>query len=143
MDQELVDLREQIQHLQAQNEQLRRGHPPSSSSAPNQTTPASTDANSSSPVSFSRVLYVPRERKCPRFYGNMDSTITIENWTEEAKVCIDGRGWFDKEKVMFLLDHLGGEARMEIKLRPLANRQTPESVFDILRDLYGRKQTFV
>lgn len=32
---------------------------------------------------------------------------------------------------------------MEIKLRPPAARETPESVFDILRDLYGGKQTFV
>lgn len=32
---------------------------------------------------------------------------------------------------------------MEIKLRPPATRETPESVLDILRDLYGGKQTFV
>nr|XP_055035571.1 uncharacterized protein LOC129423357 [Misgurnus anguillicaudatus] len=143
MEQELLDLREQIRQLQAQNEQLARENPPSSSNASNQRPPSMTNANSSSPVSLSRVFYVPRERKCPRFYGNMDSTLSVEDWTEEAKVCIEGRGWSDKEKVVFLLDHLGGEARMEIKLRPQATRETPESVFDILRDLYGGKQTFV
>lgn len=108
MEQELLDLREQIRLLQAQNEQLMREHPPSSNTAPNQPHPSTSNANSLSPVSFSRVLYVPRERKCPRFYGNMDSTLSVEDWTEEAKVCIEGRGWSDKEKVVFLLDHLGG-----------------------------------
>nr|XP_021323533.1 uncharacterized protein LOC101885583 [Danio rerio]XP_021323535.1 uncharacterized protein LOC101885583 [Danio rerio]XP_021323536.1 uncharacterized protein LOC101885583 [Danio rerio] len=141
MEQELMDLRERVQSLQAQNEELMRLRPPSSSDAPSQ--PHPSVSNDPSSVSFNRMLYVPRERKCPRFYGNMDSNLSIEDWIDEAKVCIEGRGWADKEKVVFLLDHLGGEARMEVKLHPPVTRQTPESVFEVLKDLYVGKQTFV
>lgn len=40
-----------------------------------------------------------------------------------------------------MLDNL--RARMEIKLHAPDTRKTPVSVFEVLRDLYGGRQTFV
>ncbi|XP_052464763.1 uncharacterized protein LOC128021529 [Carassius gibelio] len=140
MEQELTELREQIRSLQAANEQLMQQRSASSRDSLNQ--PVSS-INAPPPVPFTRVMYVPRERKCRRFCGDLDSTSSIEDWIEEAEACIGDDSWTVRERVAFLLDHLGGEARMEIKLRAAAERQTPELIFKVLRSMYGAKQTFV
>ncbi|XP_051733814.1 uncharacterized protein LOC127503750 [Ctenopharyngodon idella] len=141
VQQELMDLREQLRTLQALNDQLRSRESTSSGHVLN---PSSSTNINTPPMSFNRVLYVPRERKCPRFYGHSDSSsLSLEEWIEEATMCIEGRGWSDREQVLFLLDHLGGEARMEIKLRPVVEREKPEHIFNILRNMYHGKQTFV
>lgn len=139
LQQELMDLREQLHSLQTLNDQLRSQTSPSSGHVLNSSTNSNTP-----PMSFNRVLYVPRERKCTRFYGRSDSSsLSLEEWIEEATVCIEGRGWSDREQVLFLLDHLGGEAKMEIKLRSVAEREKPKRIFDILKSMYHGKSTFV
>ncbi|XP_073710996.1 uncharacterized protein [Misgurnus anguillicaudatus] len=140
LQQELTDLREQLRSLQTLNDQLRSQALPSSGHVVN----SSSSNPNTPPMSLHRALYVPRERKCPRFYGHSDSSsVTVEEWIEEATMCIEGRGWSDREQVLFILDHLGGEARMEVKLRPAAQRERPELIFNVLKDMYHGKQTFV
>ncbi|XP_073786453.1 uncharacterized protein [Danio rerio] len=140
LQQELMDLREQLRSMKALNDQLRSQASPSGHSI----NPSSSINSNTPPSSFNRVLYVPRERKCPRFYGQSDpSAVSLEEWIEEATMCIEGRGWSEREQTLFLLDHLGGEARMEIKLRPAAEREKPELIFNILKNMYRGKLTFV
>ncbi len=139
MEQGLTELREQIRNLQAANEQLMQDRSASSRDSLN---PPVSSISAPPSVPFTRVMYVPRERKCRRFCGDLDSTLSIEDWIEEAEACIGDGSWTVQERVVFLLDHLGGEARVEIKLRPTAERQTPELIFKVL-SMYGAKQTFV
>lgn len=139
MEQELTELREQIRSLRATNQQLMEER---AESNPDTNQPVS-NPNAPPSVPFSRVMYVPRERKCRRFFGDLDSNLNIEDWIEEAEACIGDGSWTVRERVAFLMDYLGGEARMEIKLRPAVERGTPELIFNVLRSMYGAKQTFV
>ncbi|KAL6456996.1 hypothetical protein MHYP_G00339590 [Metynnis hypsauchen] len=64
-------------------------------------------------------VYLPRERKCPKFsgLGTSAGALTVEEWLEEAQGCIRSRYLSEWDKAMFLYDHLEGQARNEIKYR--------------------------
>ncbi|KAL6486138.1 hypothetical protein MHYP_G00055300 [Metynnis hypsauchen] len=64
-------------------------------------------------------VYLPRERKCPKFsgLGTSAGALTVEEWLEEAQGCIRSRYLSEWDKAMFLYDLLEGQARNEIKYR--------------------------
>lgn len=43
----------------------------------------------------------------------------------------------DLERALFFCDHLEGEARNEIKYRPVAIRESPSEIFYVLKEVYG------
>ncbi|XP_073331852.1 uncharacterized protein [Pagrus major] len=131
---QLAALREQFRALQAENELLKQAASNSHASS----------ASASAPR-IDRTVYVPRERRCPKFYGDQDSpdSIGLEDWMEEVEACLEGRRFSNKEKAIFLLDHLGGEPRSEIKHRPHREREDPQKIIDILKLLYGGKKPLV
>ena len=47
------------------------------------------------------------------------------------------------DQAFFLFDQLEGEAREEIKYRPSTDRNDPEKIKGILRELYGCSQSYV
>lgn len=51
------------------------------------------------------------------------------------------RQFEDTEKAMYIYDHLGGEARQEIKYRSQIERQDPKCIMEILREVYGQPQS--
>lgn len=44
----------------------------------------------------------------------------------------------DTEKTMYICDHLGGEARQEVKYWPRAEREDSKRIREILREIYGQ-----
>ena len=91
-----------------------------------------------------QALYLPRERQCPKFSGSRTAgTLSIEEWTEEAQSCIRSRYMSDLEKAMFLYDHLEGEARSEIKYRPVTVRENPTEMISVLKEVYGCSKSYV
>ncbi|MGL5901516.1 MAG: hypothetical protein ACRCZO_02430, partial [Cetobacterium sp.] len=92
-------LTELVQQLQVENARLRSEASQSSSSVPmgvlpigEQQPPSSgASAMGSSPIlnpvgTVERYVYVPRERKCPRFSGKLSQdSLTVEDWVEEAR----------------------------------------------------------
>ncbi|KAI2668517.1 Retrovirus-related Pol polyprotein from transposon 17.6 [Labeo rohita] len=62
-----------------------------------------------------RFVFVPRDRKCPKFSGR--SGIGIDEWVEEAQACMRLRRLSTVDQAFFLVDHLEGEAREEIRYR--------------------------
>lgn len=130
-EQELLGLQEQLTMLQATNEWLTREQAVfnlnSASSLPRTSSRCSN-------VSFDRVVYIPREHKCPRFYGSGDSSnISVEEWGEEVCAWSEERHFSDKEKAQFLLDNLRREGRMEIKLHPQTDWENPENFLNPFR----------
>ncbi|XP_059189929.1 uncharacterized protein LOC131972165 isoform X2 [Centropristis striata] len=133
-EEQLAALREQLRALQVENGLLKEV--------------ASNSYASSAPASAPRIdrtVYVPRERRCPKFYGDQDQpdSIGLEDWVEEVEACLEGRQFSNREKAIFLLDHLGGEPRSEIKHRPRREREDPQKIIDILQLLYGGKKPLV
>ena len=76
---------------------------------------------------------VPRERKLKKFAGSKDDK-AIENWVADAERAIAGQQ--EAEAVDFLLYHLEGVAREEVRLRPSGQRSNPVAIFKILRDSF-------
>ena len=133
-EQQLAALREQFRALQTENELLKQAA----------SNPHASNASASAPR-IDRTVYVPRERRCPKFYGDQDSpdSIGLEDWIEEVEACLEGRQFSNREKAIFLLDHLGGEPRSEVKHRPRREKEDPHKIIDILKLLYGSKKPLV
>ncbi|XP_014833922.1 PREDICTED: uncharacterized protein LOC106911625 [Poecilia mexicana] len=140
MEEEIQELKKLVASLRADNEQLRQGQaslsaqPSTSSALPN------APPTPSLPVA-ERLIFVPRDRKCPIFRGR--TGIGLSEWMEEAKVCMRARHLSVADQAFFLFDHLDGEARNEIKYRSSAEREDPAKVFEILQELYGCSESYV
>lgn len=130
MDDELQRLREQVEQLQTENERL--------------CVSQRAGAGDAQPVRRDQALYIPRERKCPKFSGSMSSgALSIEEWIEEAQSCIRSKHMSDFDKAMFLYDHLEGEARNEIKYRPSAIKESHLEILTVLQEIYGCGKSYV
>lgn len=139
--QELQQLRDLIAQLQADNERLRtdRASNPASSSAGTSAATAPS-APLVTPVT-ERLVFIPRDRKCPTFRGR--TGISVSEWIEEAQACMRARHLSPAEQAFFLFDRLEGEAREEIKYRPSVERGDPGKIISILRELYGCTESYV
>ncbi|KAK2848310.1 hypothetical protein Q7C36_009992 [Tachysurus vachellii] len=147
MDEDVQELRELVAQLRADNERLRQEQAPVTpgpSTAPLMatTTPSATHQ----PVGpgalvTERFVFVPRDRKCPKFSGR--SGIVISEWVEEAQACMRARHLSTADQAFFLFDHLEGEARDEIRYRSDAERGDPDKIIQVLRELYGCSLSYV
>lgn len=133
-EEQLAALREQFRALQAENDLLKQ----------TVSNPHVSNASASAPR-IDRTVYVLRERRCPKFYGDQDSPdgICLEDCIEEVEACLEGHQFSNREKAIFLYDHLGVEPRSEIKHRPRREREDPHKIIDILKLLYGGKKPLV
>ncbi|KAL2086083.1 hypothetical protein ACEWY4_017142 [Coilia grayii] len=124
---ELQQLRDRVEELQAENERLLNARGDGAQSG-----------------QHGQTLYIPRERRCPKFSGrSVGGSLSIEEWVEEAESCIRSRHMSNHERAMFLYDHLEGEARNEIKYRPTATREDPAEIVKVLREVYGCAKSYV
>lgn len=147
MAEELQQLRELIAQLQLENQSLREERRDARSASSHVTSDESSQpsvAQSSSNVGAGapeRLVFVPSVRKCPYFSGK--SGVSINEWIEEAQACMRARNLSAKDQAFFLFDHLEGEARDEIRYRSAVEREDPNRIIVILRDLYGCSQSYV
>lgn len=135
MAQELQDLRELVQQLQADKDRLLQERVEVQAGA---SRASRTLENSATPE---RIICFPRERKCPMFRGAHG--IGVDEWVEEVQASMRARHLGLNDQAHFIFDHLEGEARDEIKYRPLAERENPERVLAILKELYGCPKSYV
>lgn len=161
---QLRTLKEMVQKLQSDNEQLREevnrrpahvevnpNSSPSSESAFSSITPAPVQPAPSavrsvppSPPMSGRYVFVPRERKCPRFSGKVSQdSLSIEEWVEEIRRSLEARPMSCAEKTLFVFDLLDGEAKAEVKFRPTGERDDADKIFDILLEAYGCSQSYI
>lgn len=133
---ELQRLQEQVNQLRADNQRL--------SSMQNGGTRDNANDNAPQPVRREQAIYLPRERRCPKFSGSMATgSLCVEEWVEEAQSCIRSRHMSDLEKALFLYDHLEGEARNEIKYRPTTVKESPTEIIKVLNEVYGCSKSYV
>ena len=146
---DIQDILNQVQQLRAENEQLKSQM--ANQSAGQQAGPSTEGSASTSnnvdvpPVSVpTPFLYVPRERKCPKFSGKMSvDLITVEKWIEEARRCITVRHMSQAEQILFLYDHVEGSARAELDFHCSTAKDTPEKIFTILNENYSCSKSYV
>lgn len=148
---DIQDILNQVQQLRAENELLRSqmanqsaGQQTEPSNEGNASTSASTNVTVSSTPMPTQFLYVPRERKCPKFSGKMSvDLITVEKWIEEARRCIAVRHMSPAEQILFLYDHVEGSARAELDFHSPTDKDTPEKIFKILTENYSCSKSYV
>ena len=100
-------------------------------------------ATTSPPVT-GRYVFLPRERKCPRFLGKIaQDSLTVEEWVDEARRSLGARPMSQSEKTLLVFDLLDGEAKAEVKLWPSGERSNPEQIFTILLESYGCSQSYI
>ena len=141
MEAELSQLKDLIAELQTENRLMRQErevNQPGTSAASSSTTPGHPSVNA--PVT-ERLIYLPRDRKCPTFRGR--TGLSIVEWVEEVQSCIRARHLAPAEKALFIYDHLEGEAREEVKYRSREVREDPDQVLAILQELYGCNRSYV
>lgn len=134
MTEEPQDLQAQVEQLQAENDRLRRDRDAAQAGP-------SLRGLSVNSATTERVVYLPRERRCPVFRGSHG--INIDEWIEEVQFSMRARHLGPSDQACFVYDHLEGEARDEIKYRPRAEREDPECVFAILKELYGCPKSYI
>lgn len=142
----MQQLREELERLRADNEQLRQERAPrqvsdSGSSTGTGDNPQSNSGAESGAAAAERLVVIPRDRKCPKFNGK--TGLTVVEWIEEARACMRARHLEAREKALFICDHLEGDAKEEIKYRPRAEKTDPEKIFSVLRDLYGCTESYM
>ncbi len=137
-------LREEVQRLRVFNAQVyqrwgARSAASSTSGPPEISNIASLSLPSQSTPE--RFVYIHREITFPYFSGSKSKTdLSVYDLIENVEACLRDRCITNREKALFLYDHLKGEAKAEIRFRYLAN---PEVVLEILKELYGSSFSFV
>ncbi len=138
MEAELQELRDLVAQLRADNDRLRQEQVaavPGPSTAPSVPLPPAASS------AVERLIFVPRDRRCPTFRGK--SGIGLAEWLEEVRACMRARHLSVSDQAFFLFDHLEGEAREEIKYRPSAERSDPDKIIEVLQELYGCAESYV
>lgn len=147
-------LNERIQQLETDNQHLRSNIDQGNAAVPRASdTPvnsgvtevsgASGAGTSSTTSRAERYIYLPRERKCPRFSGKNTDALPVEEWVEEARRSLEVRPMSRAEQALFLYDLLDGEAKNEIKFRPYAERSDPDKILAVLTDIFGCSKSFI
>jgi len=90
-------------------------------------------------VSTASGVFVTRERKIEKFTGKPVKTGDPEvwEWTEEVRGYFQSREFNPKEKVDFILQHLGGIAKAEIQYHPKEVRENSDAILTTLEKTFG------
>lgn len=97
---------------------------------------APVEANGAGALPPSKFVYAAR--KMSKFDGNQDR---LEDWVQEAKSVISNMGLTGKGASEFLISHLEGDAKREVRVLTTAQRAKPESVLTLLGNQFGERLT--
>ena len=89
--------------------------------------------NASAPVT----VVVKRERRLRNFSGSEAETVT--EWIEDAHAMISVQVLTGKEAADYLLSHLEGPARQEVRCRPADQLNDADALFKNLRETFGER----
>lgn len=153
---ELIALLEEVQRLRVFNARVYQRWGASSAASSTSGPPdISNIASLSLPSQATpeRFVSIHRERKFPYFSGSKSKTdLSVYDLIENVEACLRDRCISNREKALFLYDHLEGEAKAEIRFRSLTDREISEVVLQILKELlvekfkeklYGSSSSFV
>ncbi|CAL9687217.1 unnamed protein product [Knipowitschia caucasica] len=111
----------------------------SSDSETPSTSTGGTSGASALPMRQAPVIYVQQDRKLPLFSGKLDGneSLTLDEWIEQIRLFAQTRGATEKERAQIVFDHLEGAARTEIKFLQREQRECMDSIFEVLKEVYG------
>ena len=117
---DMEEMKRTLEVLQKELAELRKGK-------------ESTDEEDEQPLR--QIMYVPKERKLKKFGGHpkTDSDQTAEEFIDDARSAIASMR--SKDQIDFLLSHLEGAAKSEVRLRKEC--KNAETIFSVLAECFG------
>ena len=150
-EEEVQQLREAVARLTAENAQLTQGQhqnqhvPPANPDATSHENEPEDDDEEQDDYRENpqgeRVVYIPKDRKCPLFSGRGE--LTAREWIEEVRSAMHSRHMSVRDQAQFVYDHLTGQAKDEIKYRPRGVRDHPKRMFDILLEQFNNTKSLI
>lgn len=139
-------MRDLIAQLKADNETLLRerqpvGSPDPGAASSSMVPPVVPQLVGAGAAVTERLVFIPRDRRCPKFSGT--GVVCINEWVEEAQACMRVCNLSLADQAFFLFDHLEGEAHEEIKNRPEIEKNDPLKIISALREVYGCSESYV
>ncbi|KAJ8043246.1 hypothetical protein HOLleu_10248 [Holothuria leucospilota] len=87
-----------------------------------------------------KMMYVlPKQKKLRTFSGNDGSS--VESFVEDARAALKVRKLRGTEAVDFVLSHLDGPARQEVKHQPQAVQAKADRILQALLETFGERRT--
>lgn len=144
MEEELQRLREEMAQLRAENERLSRASGSTGGERLSSQASGSSGNVTTPPQRREQTVYLPRERKCPKFSGSsVPGALTVDKWVEEVESCLRARHMSQSDKALFVYDHLEGAARIEIKFREQSVKEDSGQILAVLQEVYGCSKSYV
>lgn len=93
-----------------------------------------------------QTVYVTKEsRKIPTLKGKPQtaSDVDVMEWIEDVESYLQARTMGEAQKIDYVMDHLGGSARWEIKLRPKEEKTSAAEILRIVGNVFGEPDSIV
>ena len=78
-----------------------------------------------------------------RIFPKLTRGVDVTEWLQSLGDFVRNRFGDEKERVMFVMDHLEKEAKTEVRFRIELDKATLDEVLQVFRDLYGFKDSAV
>lgn len=89
-----------------------------------------------------KVVSKPKQRKLEKFSGRADGAYSsVYEFVEEFQQVLKTRQATTEEQVDFLISHLEGPAKDEIRYKASPEKNTPQKILTILKDAFGERAT--
>lgn len=89
-----------------------------------------------------KVVFTPKQRKLEKFSGRTDGAYSsVYEFVDEFQRVLKTRPTTTEEQVDFLISHLEGPAKEEIRYRASPEKNTPQKILTILKDAFGERAT--
>ncbi len=76
---------------------------------------------------------IPKLRGAPK----KEEDIEVDEWIDDVRRHLAASRFCTQEKVEFILQHLGGAAKCEVKFRTDSQKATPESILGMIQTVFG------
>lgn len=104
-----------------------------------------TLVSSSEPAAGSgakQIVVFPRDKKIKNFTGKKTKgDQPVEDFIEELKTTFEARELTSPEKVDFIMSHLDGPAKEEVRMCSKKERSNPDFLLDVLAQAFGEKRS--
>ena len=89
-----------------------------------------------------QIVVFPRDKKIKNFTGKKtEGDQPVEDFIEELKTTFEAREMTPAEKVDFIMSHLEGPAKEEVRMYSQKERSDPNFLLEVIRQAFGEKRS--
>ena len=126
----LEELTKKYEEAMEQLKALKESAPVSSSLSP----------ATSSTVGQKQIVVFPRDKKIKNFTGRKtEGDQPVEDFIDELKITFEARDMTSAERVDFIMSHLEGPAKEEVRMYSKKERSNPDVLLEVLTQAFGEK----